>query len=386
MEDRLRILVLGYIVRCPLGGMAWHYLNYALGLAELGHDVFFIEDSCDYPSCYDPTRHVTDTDAAYGLKFADDVLNNVGLGDRWAYYDAFTSTWHGPCAAEALPLCKTAHLLINISGIVPMRPWLAEVPHRAFIDTDPVFEQVRQLTVPERRELAREHTAHFTFGENIPRGTACTPDDGLPWQPTRQPISLNAWPASPGVSKGSFTTVMQWTSYPAQEYNGVRYGQKNDSFAPYLTLPMKVDATLEVALGSASAPHKELRSQGWLLKDPLAITRDPWTYQNYIRASKAEFSVAKHGYVAGRSGWFSERTACYLASGRPVLVQDTGFTDWLETGAGVLAFSTPDEARAGIEEINRRYDFHSRSAREIAEAYFDAGHVLPRLIETAMAT
>jgi hypothetical protein len=160
---------------------------------------------------------------------------------------------------------------------------------------------------------------------------------------------------------------------------------KADSFGPYLDLPARAGPVFELALGGSS-PQGLLRAKGWRLRDPLAVTRDPWTYQRYLAESKAEFSVAKDGYVASRSGWFSERSACYLAGGRPVLVQDTGFTDWLAAGAGVLAFRTPEEAAAGVEEIGRRYEFHCRAARDVAAEYFDARKVLAALVEAALTS
>jgi hypothetical protein len=178
---------------------------------------------------------------------------------------------------------------------------------------------------------------------------------------------------------------MQWDSYPARAFAGRRYGMKADSFGPLLDLPSRAGPIFELALGGASAPRDLLRQRGWGLRDPLAVTRDPWTYQEYIRSSKAEFGAAKHGYVASRCGWFSERSACYLASGRPVLAQDTGFGRSIPTGAGVLAFRTVDDALAAVEEVDRRYGFHCREARAVAEAYFDAARVLPALIEAAVA-
>jgi hypothetical protein len=175
---------------------------------------------------------------------------------------------------------------------------------------------------------------------------------------------------------------MVWDSYPSIDYGGVRYGMKSASFGPYLKLPEAAGPVLELAVGSA--PHDLLTSSGWSVRDSAEETRDPWSYQRYIQQSKAEFSVAKHGYVATRSGWFSDRSLAYLASGRPVLVQETGFSDWLETGCGIVPFRTPDEALAGIEDINGRYAFHCRAARAIAEEYFDAAKVLACLIERAM--
>ncbi len=382
--SRLRIIVLGYIVRGPLGGMAWSDLHYLMGLVQLGHDVYFVEDSDDYPSCYDPVRGITDTDPTYGLQFATSIFERFGLGDRWAYYDAHTSRWLGPCANHILGICATADLLLNLAGVNPLRPWLMEIPVRALVDKDPVFTQIRHLSEDAARNRALQHTAFFSFGENIGLSRSTIPKDGLPWQATRHPIFLDAWSVMPGLEQGKFTTVMLWDSYPAREYNGRRYGMKSDSFGAYIDLPQKAGPIFDLAVGSPMVPRALLCSKGWALRDPREPTRDPWTYQGYIQQSKAEFSVAKHGYVVSRSGWFSERSASYLASGRPVLIQETGFSDWLQTGAGVISFNTPEEALAGIEEINSRYEFHCQAARAIAQEYFDSRQVLLRLLEDAI--
>lgn len=383
--SRLRIAVLGYVIRGPLGGLAWHHLQYVLGLDRLGHDVLFYEDSDDYPACYDPVRNVTDCDPSYGLRFATAAFARLGLGERWAYHDAHAGSWHGPAAARALDFARGSDLLIDISGVNPLRPWHLAIPARALIDTDPAFTQIRHVTDPAALERARAHTAFFTFGENLPRGVALIPADDLPWQATRQPVVLDAWPVTPGRPAGKFTTVMQWDSYPAIEHGGRRYGMKSESFRAVMDLPRRTtQAAFELAVGSPSAPRAALRRRGWSVRDPRRPTRDPWAYQRYIQRSKAEFGVAKHGYVVSRSGWFSERSAAYLASGRPVLVEDTGFTTWLPAGSGVVAFRTPEEALAGVEAVTRDYAAHCRAAREIAAGYFDARLVLGALVERAL--
>jgi hypothetical protein len=380
----LRIVVLGYMIRGPLGGLAWHYLQYLIGLANLGHDVFYVEDSDDYPACYNPSRNVTDTDPTYGLRFTARAFDRLGLGERWAYYDAHTERWLGPGADNILDVCRSADLVLNVSGVNVLRPWLSDVPVRVLVDTDPAFTQIRHLTDPIARRRALQHTAFFSFGENIDGGSSDIPDDGVPWLATRQPVALDAWPATPGQPQGRLTTVMQWSSYPPREYQGQHYGMKSDSFGPYADLPEQVGPIFQLSLGG-SGFDEEMASK-WGVQDSRLPTRDPWTYQRYIQNSKAEFSVAKHGYVVSRSGWFSERSAAYLASGRPVIVQDTGFTAWLAAGVGVLAFGTPDEALTRIEEVNSRYELHCQAARGIAEGYFDARQVLPHLIERAMAS
>jgi hypothetical protein len=210
------------------------------------------------------------------------------------------------------------------------------------------------------------------------------PTAGARWIATRQPIVLDLWPVTPGDRCAPFTTVMNWSPLGDRCHEGRTYGQKEREFEPFFSLPREIGVAMEVAVKVPKEVRRRLVAGGWRIVDPVAITRDPRRYQEYLRASKAEFSVAKHGYVTTRCGWFSDRSAGYLASGRPVVVQDTGFSDWLETGAGVLAFKTPDEAKAGIDEIDRRYDYHRRAAREIIKEYFDAPKVLTRMIERVM--
>lgn len=382
-NGRLRVLVLGYIVRGPLAGLVWHHLQYVLGLARLGHEVYYVEDSDDYPSCYDPIQQVTTADPTYGLRFARRLFARAGFGDQWAYYDAHSTQWFGPAATLVEALGRSADIVINLSGITPLRSWLMQVPVRAYIDTDPVFTQIRHLNSPSAREHAARHNVFFSFGELLGTAASATPDDGLPWRPTRQPAVLDAWPVTPPPARPRFTTVFQWQSYTAPTYQGVHYGMKADSFGPYLDLPGRVRGTFELALAGSGAPRELLRSHGWQLRDPAPLSRTPRAYQRYIQRSSGEFSVAKEGYVTGRCGWFSERSACYLASGRPAIVQDTGYSKVLPTGAGLLAFKSPEEAIGAIERVRDDYDRHARAARALAESYFDSGKVLDRLLADA---
>lgn len=382
-DRRLRIVVLGYIVRGPLGGMVWSNLQFLMGLMRLGHDVYFVEDSDDYPSCYDPTKGCTDIDPAYGLRFAANTFEQIAFKDRWAYYDAHRAVWRGPIANKAVELCQSADLILNLCGVNPLRPWILSATHRVLVDEDPAFTQIRHLIDSEKRVQDARHTAFFTFAENLPAARSQIPDDGFPWQAARQPVVLENWPASSGQPNGKFTTVMQWDSYPGQDYRGKNYGMKSHSFAEYLELPEHTGPLFEIVVGGETA-HRQLNQNGWGARDPFAVSRDVPSYEAFIRQSKAEFSVAKHGYVTSHSGWFSERSVAYLASGRPVVLQDTGFTDWLPTGAGVLSFTNLEQAIAAVEEVNARYEFHCRAAREIAAAFFDAKKILPALLDRAV--
>ena len=351
-----------------------------MGLRRLGHDAYFIEDSDDYPSCYDPDRFETGVDPTYGLRFAESVFQRVGLGDRWAYYDAHQAAWHGPRCADATEICESADLVLNLSGVNPLRPWTSNSPARVLVDTDPAFTQIRHIEDPSARALADRHTAFLTFGENVGAPDCLIPDDGFPWQPTRQPVVLDAWPREAAPQEGGFSTVMQWESYPERRHAGVVFGMKSASFERVMELPSRIDARFELAIGSESAPRDLLRSKGWGVRDPLTVSLDPWVYQDFVTASRAEFTVAKQGYAVSRSGWFSERSAGYMACGRPVITQDTGFSTWLPTGKGVLAYTNFEEAVACCEDVAERYEEHCQAARELVETFFDSDRVLGELV------
>jgi hypothetical protein len=383
-DGPLRIVVLGYLVRGPLGGHAWHHLHYVAGLAGLGHDVWFIEDSDDYPSCYHPLRDRTGTDPTYGLEFARHAFGRVGLEDRWAYHDAHSRSWAGPASAEALGVCASADVVLNLSGANPLRPWLEQVPVRVLIDTDPGFTQAQHLADESVRERALAHTEFFTFGQNVGR-SSLVPDDGMPWKPTRQPVVLDHWPELPAPDAGAFTTVMVWESYRPVEADGLRLGLKAQSFEPYLGLPRLSPAPLELAIGGPTAPRALLEANGWRIVDPREPTRTLGDYRRYIASSLGEFAIAKHGYVATHSGWFSERSANYLVTGRPVVAQDTGFSESIPTGEGLFGFSSPDEALAALDTVMTDPNRHRVAAREIGAAHFDSRVVLARLLEDALA-
>ena len=382
--SQLKVIVMGYVVRGPLGGMAWSDLQYIASLKALGHDVVYVEDSDDYPSCYNPPSNETTTDPEYGLAFAREAMEIVGLPESWSYYDAHTRTWHGPLESRGSKVFSDADVVLNLAGVNPIREWTREVPVRMLVDQDPAFTQIRNVTDPKRAAYARQHNAFATFAMNIDSPECSVPDDGITWHPTRQPVIVDVFPVTHGPKSGAFTTVMQWESYPTLEFGDLSFGMKSASFEEYLALPQATDVRLELAVGAPDPVRARLQDAGWITMDPRPITRTLHTYADFIRASKGEFGIAKHGYVTARSGWFSERSLAYMANARPVVLQDTGFSDWLPVGEGVLAFTSLAEAATALAAADGDYERHSTAARAVAAEHFDGRKVVSDLLESTL--
>ncbi|MEO6546415.1 MAG: hypothetical protein ABIN94_00385, partial [Ferruginibacter sp.] len=283
--QKLNIVVAGYIVGGPLGGLVWHHLQYILGLRQMGHQVLFVEDSDDYPSCYNPQENLFSTDPSYGLTFIDRVFSRYQLQHHWAYFHQPANKWYGKTESEVKLFSQKADLFLNLSGINPLRYYFLTIPLRAFVDTDPVFTQVRHLSDPAAMHRARQHNLHFSFGENSGKDSCSIPVDGFNWQPTRQPVFLDAWSFTGGNSGGKWTTVMQWDSYQQREYGGRSFGMKSASFSDYFSLPSMCGEIFELASGSETTPREKLLKAGWQLADPLAITLTPESFQQYLRNS-----------------------------------------------------------------------------------------------------
>jgi len=386
MRSRLRIVVTGLIAQYPLGGVTWDYIQYVAGLARLGHDVYYVEDTGQWP--YNPAEAGLAKECTFNVSYLAAVMARFGLTDRWAYRFPWQSQWFGLAAAQRREVLSSADLLINISGTLERPGEYRPAGRMVYVDSDPVFTQVKVARGQhDLRRMIDAHDVHFSFGECL---GADVPPTGHAWLPTRQPVLLDEWRTGNPPSRDVFTTVMNWTSYNEVGFAGRTYGQKDIEFRRFLALPAAVAPTvLEIALSDGRtrhAPRALLRQHGWRIADPDVVCPDIERYRAYVQTSRAEWSVAKNGYVAGQSGWFSCRSACYLAAGRPVVVQDTGFTAALPSGAGILPFTSVEEAVSAIGEVRRRYEYHARAARDIAEAWFASDTVLNSLIERAFAT
>jgi hypothetical protein len=289
--------------------------------------------------------------------------------------------------AEARKICASADVFVNVSGCGWLRPEYAAIPLKVFIDSDPMFTQVGLLNAsPEVRDRVRAHDRHFTFAENIGTAKCRIPDAGFRWLPTRQPVVLDWWQPHHGVGRNLWTTVMNWVSYKECRHEGESWGQKDVEFLRFVELPRRTSEAFQVAMGMGPGkkrPTAMLQSTGWQIIEPSTYLPDPWTYHDYLLTSKGEWSIAKEGYVKSHSGWFSCRSACYLALGRPCVLQDTGWSQIIPAGEGLHAFTNLEEAVAGVEAVAGDFTRHSQAARRLAEDWFDARKVLAALLEAA---
>lgn len=378
----LRIVVTGMIAQYPLGGVTWDYVQYPIGLTDLGHDVFYFEDTGQWP--FNPVEGGLGADCTYNVSYLAEAMKRFGLGERWAYRFPWQSQWYGLSDSRRTEVLSSADLLINLSGSLSRPVEYRQIPTLVYIDSDPVFTQIKLARGQEDfKKLVDEHDVHFTFGE---RHSTLVPETGHQWLPTRQPVVLSEWRTGT-PRRNVFTTVMNWTSYKPITFEGRTYGQKDIEFRRFIDLPESVaPTTMEVAVNAGKVsrtPYDLLHHKGWHTVDPTHVCPDLNSYRNYIESSLAEWSVAKNGYIEGQMGWFSCRSACYLAAGRPVVVQDTGHV--IPSGDGLLTFRTLEEAISQIRAVQDSYAHHSQAARAIAEEYFDSNRVLSKLIDIATA-
>lgn len=385
-----RIVVSGYMVRHPVAGMLMVYFHYVLGLHRLGHEVVYLEESGWPQSCYHPTTREHSDDPGEGLNIVRTTMARYGMaGVPVAYIHRDSGRVEGMEWDEVKRVLDAADLLLNVGGVCWL-PAFRRCRRRVLVDLDPFFMQIGEFGAGG----LDDYHHYFTCGTNINRPECDIPTGDKDWRPTVPPVVPDIWPhLSSGGDAGTsgeedgaaFTTIANWRAYGGITYEGRHYGQKGEEFLRLLHLPSRVSQRLELALSNASPDvQRRLTAAGWSVSDGGAVSGELSTYQRFIAGSRGEFSVAKNAYVKTRSGWFSDRSVCYLAAGRPVVLQDTGFSDWLPTGRGVLAFSSLGEAATRIEEVDAYYSAHRRAAKRIAEQVFSYDVVLPRLVDTAL--
>jgi hypothetical protein len=378
------VLVSGAVANKYLnGGAAWTRLNWVLGLKKLGFEVYFVEH-IDREACVDASGDVTSFEQSVNLAYFELIMKQFDLSRSAALiYEGGTHTY-GLSYTEVLDLAEVTDLLVNITGHLALEPLMRRVHRKAYIDLDPGFTQFWHAAGNAGARLVG-HDFYFTVGENIGTPVCKIPTGDIHWRPTRQPVVLDYWPVSREGDRGRFTTVASWRGpYGPIQYGGRTLGLKVHEFRKFITLPEQTPQTFEIALNIHPADVKDLdllRHHNWHIVNPEVVVPDPVAFRHYVRTSGAEFSVAQGVYVETESGWFSDRTVRYLASGKPVLVQDTGFSRNYPIGDGLVAFRTLDEAVLGAERIVTDYDKHCRAARLLAEAYFDSDRVLECMIE-----
>jgi hypothetical protein len=376
------VIVAGYLVGNPVGGHVLSILHWLAGLRSLGYDVVFVEHHGWPNACWNPATKELSDDPSYGIDELAGHARQLGL-KGWCFVDA-AGTYHGLDNKEIAAVCKTADALIGLWTVT----WLDEFAacrRRIFIDTDPGFTQFGMspdVNASTGFASPVDFHEHYSYGTRIGQPDCPIPTHGIRWLPLRPPVALDLLPVQYTPEATCFTTVMSWSPRKPVVYDGVEYGQKDIEFWKIAALPSRVEACLEIALGGR-APYDEIRTAGWRMADAALVTRTPSTYRDYIAQSRGEFSVAVNLEVKTRSGWFSDRTAAYLASGKPAVVQDTGFSDDLPCGEGLFAFRTIDEAASAIEEIQRNYRHHCAAARRIAEEHLDANRLLARILDRA---
>ena len=384
MARRLTLVVLGMMGRAPFGGQTWLYLNWLRGLSRLGHDVYYVEDDTVWP--YDPRAETVTDDCRYAVEHVARTLQAVGLAGQWAFRlaDRDGACW-GMTEGQLRELYRRCDALLNVVGATDLREDQLRAPLRVYVETDPVGSQLRLAQGDEHtRDAFANHHVIATYGENYGAADCGVPLDGREYVRTRQPVDLELWPMAFDPGARLFTTIGNYRQEGCDvEWEGSVYRwSKHHEWERFMQLPGHTGQQFEMALMHSLASDRErLRAAGWRLVPSLEMSLDVFgAYPRYIRASRGEFTVAKDQNVRLRSGWFSERDVCYLASGKPVVTQDTGFSNILPTGAGLFAVADVDGATEAVAQINADYRRHCDAARAIAGEYFDAPRVAGALL------
>jgi hypothetical protein len=385
VRTRGKIVLLHFVGQMPMAGIAWQAAHYLSALAKLGWEAWYVEDHGTNP--YDPHSDSVVMDCAYNVEFLRAAMVRCGLAGRWAYWDAINDRWHGLSRERVEALYGEADALINLCGAARLGAEHLRCPVRIIIDTDPIYEQIRYAKAdPASRAYIDAHTHYFTYGANLGSERCTIPLSGVAWHPTRPPVDLDLWPEAGGAG-GGYTTIATWENKGKNiDFAGATYyWSKHVNFVRFLDVAARRPA---IGFAAAMPPQPEpvrrqVEGAGWRLLDARPISADMAAYQDFITRSRGEFTVAKDIYVRPNSGWFSDRSVCYLASGRPVVTMRTGFTSYCPVGAGLFDYATHEEALAAIDAIAADYPRHRRAARDIAGDVFAGERVVGGLLAEA---
>jgi len=385
LSDRPIVVLLGMMSKHPVAGVVWQTIHYLIGFERLGCKAYYVEAGAHQPSAMLVPADWTGDRSEAAAGFIDGVMRRFDLGDRWAFHALHADErCYGLSPAELQHLYCSAALIVNLHGATEPLPEHSATGRLIYLETDPVRLQV-ELSEDARRTTAflEPHQAFFTFAENLGN-----PDCGLPvagpftFKPTRQPVVLDFWEHLAGGEGEVFTTIGNWRQSREVTFDGeVYHWSKHLEFLKFLDLPARTGRQFELSLSRIDADDRHLlETHGWRVRDALDFSMDLDAYRWCIATSRGEFTVAKDQNVRLRSGWFSDRSATYLATGRPVVTQDTGFGSIVPTGEGLFAFSTLDDAAHAIREIDADYARHSKAASRLAREYFAHDVVLARLL------
>ena len=382
-----QVVVLHLAARYPFGGVVWQLLHHLIGFRALGYDVYYIEDHRGH--VYDPDALSLVPDPTNNLKRLDAVLERNGFGSRWSFLDSVREEYVGMTRARCFELLREADLVVNLCGATEPRDEHRAARCLVYLETDPgVFQLELRRKIPTALEFARAHKQFFTYAQNIGAPDCVLPAAGINWHPTRPPVVLDEWHPAVGPARPrAFTTVGTWrNSGSDMEIGGeTYYWSKHVNFQKMLNVARRANQAIELATDLTSGPDYDAAIAGGFEFSPVVpMSLDIDAYRNFISGSRGEFTVAKDIYVRPRTGWFSDRTVCYLAAGRPVVTQRTGFERFVPTGEGLLGFDDADEAVEAIKQINADYARHARAAREIAVNYFDATKLLGEVVDAAL--
>jgi hypothetical protein len=386
---RKRLIVMGFMGSCPIAGVVWQHIHYIIGLQRLGHEVYYIEDSARLP--YNPDTFEVNNDFSYASQLLAHLAEEFDFRSRWSFcarYLPKTPT-AGFSLARIRALYKSADAILNICGAQEFNDDLLASERVLYLESDPGVEQIKvDKGVRSTIAYLKRHHALFTFGENVCTDRFPVPKHRLKWLPTRQPVVTDLWKTHRGPPKAAvFTSIANWSTSGLKDiaWRGNTFlWSKSAEFLRFVDAPCRAGETFELA---TSIPDEKTRTKflrhGWRFRLPHSLSANYWSYREYIRRSKGEFTVAKDQYVRLNTGWFSDRSACYLAAGRPVITQDTGFRDIYNGNGGLFAFGKLDEIVEAVHMINSDYTKHSRQARALAREVFEAETVLRSLLERA---
>lgn len=383
---RGKIIVFGILFWYPLAGVTYQFLHYLIGLRRLGYEAYYVEDSGRW--VYDPRLNDFSPDVTGNLEMVVPVLEAHGFGDRWAFRGNYPDgRCHGLTEAQILQLYRDADAFLNVTGAQEIRDEHRAIRRRIYVESDPFASQVKVATGDAGMiAMLEAHDAHFSFGENLGAPDCDVPIEKFRWRPTRQPVAVELWNQGPPTGGPAYTTITTWHNKGKNlEWRGdTWYWTKDREFERFLDLPRRRPALqFELATSVGEDVQRLLRDHGWRQRGSVEISRDAGLYRDYIQQSRGEFTVARDQYVRPNTGWFSDRTACYLAAGRPVITQETGFSKFLPTGKGLFGFRTMEDILAAVDAIETDYPGHCRAARELAAEHFAAEQVVGSLMERA---